>query len=393
MDTKFHVNKLFKILSINSKNDLRNVSSKCGLKAEDIQYFNDNRLLPYGEILEKILGYLEITETELKISLGIFDRSIQSWLENNSKRVAKDIVIKNDEIIEYNPIYQTNLGRLYRGDCINLMKSLANDSVDLIFADPPFNLSKEYESGIDDNLSEDAYIDWMHEWISEATRILKPGGSLFVYNIPKWSTETATILNKYLEFRHWISLNFRGYTPPIKYKLNVTHYGLLYYVKGGRPSAFNPQRIPMKTCRHCGGEIHDYGGKKKDAPITGQVISDVWEDIHPVRHKSRKTRESNELPLKLLLRIVSLASNEGDVVFDPFGGSGTTYKAAEQLKRRWIGIEIGDVQGIIDRIQNNDLDSRVFDEFRATSNVLFTPEQRKLRVKNGFWLPEDFGND
>ncbi|WP_313125312.1 DNA-methyltransferase [Proteiniclasticum ruminis] len=390
MEKKFHVNKLFRLLNIQNKNDLLSVSKKIGITTEDLRYYNDNRILPYGNILGRLLDYLDITEAEFKISLGLIDNTVLEWLESNSKLVAKSLPKKEKKIEVLQPKFKSEFGTLFQGDCIQLMRSLPEESVDLIFADPPFNLSKVYESGIDDNISEDEYLKWTEDWIVEAVRLLKPGGSIFVYNIPKWSTETATILNRYLEFRHWISLNFRGYTPPIKYKLNVTHYGLLYYIKGKKPAVFNPQRIPMKTCRHCGGEIHDYGGKKKDVSDLGQVISDVWEDIHPVRHKSRKTRESNELPIKLLLRIISLASNDGDVVFDPFGGSGTTYKAAEMLRRRWIGVEIGDVQGIIDRINGNISDYERLEEFNLNSNVVFTNEQIELRRKNGFWLPEDF---
>lgn len=390
MENNFHVNKLFKLLSIQNKSDLSSVSKKIGVRTEVLKYFNDNRVFPYGDVLQKLLEFLDISEVELKISLGIIDHNILDWLGSNCKLVANSLPKEKRVVEVFHPKFRSKFGTLFQGDCIQLMRSLPEESVDLIFADPPFNLSKVYESGINDNISEDEYLRWTEEWIVEAVRLLKPGGSIFVYNIPRWSTEIATILNRYLEFRHWISLNFRGYTPPIKYKLNVTHYGLLYYVKGNKPSAFNPQRIPMKTCRHCGGEIHDYGGKKKNVSELGQVISDVWEDIHPVRHKSRKTRDSNELPIKLLLRIIALASNEGDLVFDPFGGSGTTYKAAEMLGRKWIGVEIGDVQGIIERISSNEGDYDRLEEFKLGSDILFTKEQRELRKANGFWLPEDF---
>lgn len=102
---------------------------------------------------------------------------------------------------------------------------------------------------------------------------------------------------------------------PVKDKLHPEHYSLLYYIKGERPKVFNQQRIPMATCRHCGGELRDYGGKKKDLDPKGLSVPDIFVDINPVRHEKYKNRKANELPLKLLYRIISLGSNEGDIVF------------------------------------------------------------------------------
>ena len=102
-------------------------------------------------------------------------------------------------------------------------------------------------------------------------------------------------------------------------------------------------------------------------------MSDVWLDIPPVRHaKYKKRNGSNELSVKLLDRIIEMASDENDLVFDPFGGSGTTYAVAEIKNRKWIGIEIGPVDDIIDRIKNikNDLD--YLEKIRRDMNCLFT---------------------
>ncbi|WP_283241576.1 DNA methyltransferase, partial [Pseudoalteromonas piscicida] len=80
-----------------------------------------------------------------------------------------------------------SLGKLYRGDCYKLLKSMENDSVDLVFADPPFNLAKMYPSEMDDNIKTEKYLHWCQEWINECARILKPGGSMFIWNLPKWN--------------------------------------------------------------------------------------------------------------------------------------------------------------------------------------------------------------
>ncbi len=83
------------------------------------------------------------------------------------------------------PIFRTRLGQLFEGDCLAIMPSLAMESVDLIFADPPFNLGKAYSSKINDALEEQNYLDWSYRWLNQAVRLLKPGGSFFLYNLPK----------------------------------------------------------------------------------------------------------------------------------------------------------------------------------------------------------------
>ncbi|WP_208926500.1 DNA-methyltransferase [Desulfitobacterium hafniense] len=326
---------------------------------------------------------------ELKLRLGIIDNDIVNWISAHPEILLNSL--PQEEIAPpqvFNPKYTTEFGSLYQADCIPLMKTIPSDSIDMIFADPPFNIGKNYKSGVSDKLSEDDYLNWTESWLKECIRILAPGGSLFVYNLPHWQTHIAGMLNKYLTFRHWIAVYMRGLIP-VAGKLHPSHYGLLYYTKGERPRVFNKQRIPMSTCRHCGGEIHDYGGKKRGLNENGLSIADVWTDIHPVRHKKFKNRDSNELPIKMLYRIISLASNEGDLVFDPFGGSGTTYTVAEHLRRRWIGCEIGDINPIVSRIQNNE-DLSLLHKVEQESNVLFTQEQVTLRRTNDFWLLEDF---
>lgn len=188
-------------------------------------------------------------------------------------------------------------------------------------------------------------------------------------------------------FRHWIAVDIK-YRLPIKNRLYPSHYGLLYYTKGEKPTKFNEQRLPLEICRHCSGDIHDYGGYKDKLNPKGINLSDVWRDIPPVRHSKYKTRDSNELSMKLMERIISLASDEGDVVFDPFGGSGTTYIVAEILKRRWIGSEIGPIDTIIERFNDIVFQREYIEKIQANKNKLFTEEMKKSRIKKGHWLPE-----
>src|SRR5437870_1377142 len=84
------------------------------------------------------------------------------------------------------PIFQTELGALFRGDCLKVLPTLADACIDTVFADPSFNLGKEYGGKVNDRRADGEYLDWCHRWLAECVRVLKPDGSLFVYNLPKW---------------------------------------------------------------------------------------------------------------------------------------------------------------------------------------------------------------
>lgn len=274
----------------------------------------------------------------------------------------------------------TNFGKLYEGDCCIFLKELPSESVDLIFADPPFNLGKEYSSKINDLLNEEDYIEWCKNWIFECTRILKKGGSLFLYNLPKWNILLGEFLKTQgLTFRNWISIEM-SYSLPIPNRLYPAHYSLLYYCKGPKPKVFHPDRLPLKCCRNCGKEMKDYGGYKQKMNPNGVNLTDVWLDIPPVRHIKYKNREANQLSVKLLDRIIQMSSDPGEIVLDPFGGSGTTYAVAELLERKWIGIEL-DCSSILERFNDLGVDKKQLEEIHLENNTLFTAKDLTKRIK------------
>ena len=235
------------------------------------------------------------------------------------------------------PILETSLGQLFESDCTDFLKTVEDETVDLAFADPPFNLGKDYTSKINDSLTPEAYIEWCEQWLAEMIRTLKPGGALYLWNIPKWNLPLGAFLGQSLTFRHWISVDIK-YSLPIQGRLYPSHYSLLYFIKGKKPGIFHPDRTPTACCRHCGGELRDYGGYKSKMNPKGVSLTDVWTDIPPVRHSKYKRRDANALSLKLMDRIVSISSDPGSLVLDPFGGSGTTFAAAELLDLSLIHI-------------------------------------------------------
>lgn len=226
---------------------------------------------------------------------------------------------------------------IHLGDCLNYMRGLATDSVDMVFADPPFNLNKNYAT-YKDNLPLQQYLDWTYQWLEESIRVLKPTGSIFVYNIPKLLTFTAAKLNELAVFRHWIAWNSGG--RPLGKTLQPAHYGILLYSKS-KDLKFYDVRAPHKRCRSCDQYLTDYGGKEHLRHPFGYLVSDVWDDLHRIRHRKRRIENHPcQLPIPLLERMILMTTDEGDVVLDPFAGSGTAAVAAMQLGRRYIGVDI-----------------------------------------------------
>ena len=262
------------------------------------------------------------------------------------------------------PDYTTALGALFAGDCVEVLREIRDGVVDTVFADPPFNIGKEYGEHTNDNLSDSEYIDWCKSWVRESARVLKPGGSLFIYNLPKWNVSIGAYLAELgLEFRHWIAIEISA-SLPIAGRLHPSHYSLIYYSKG-KPNTFRRIRTPIQTCRHCGKEVKDYGGHRDAMNPNGVTLKDVWTDVPPVRHwkfKS-KARKANALSTKILDRVVEMSTNAGDLVLDPFGGSGTTFVVCENKERHWIGVEIDYTQQIIERLETDEIQAHKNDDF------------------------------
>ncbi|MCD6385191.1 site-specific DNA-methyltransferase [Candidatus Sumerlaeota bacterium] len=228
------------------------------------------------------------------------------------------------------------INSIVQGDCLEIMRQIPDNSVDVTFADPPFNLKKKYNRYYDKHEVEN-YLSWCREWLREMVRITKPTGSIFVHNIPKWLIYFGFYLNEVAIFRHWIAWDAMG--SPLGKTLLPNHYGILYYVKSDK-FKFYDIRMMHKRCRVCHYVLQDYGGKKNQMHKFGPLVSDVWTDIHRIRHKKRRDEHPCQLPIHLLERLILMSTDEGDIILDPFVGTGTTAIAAKKLGRKFIGIDI-----------------------------------------------------
>ncbi len=229
------------------------------------------------------------------------------------------------------------LDQVVNGDCLQVLSTIEDNTVDMCFADPPFNLEKKYASYKDQRPPEE-YLNWCRQWLGELVRVTKPTGSIFVHNIPKWLTYYACILNDFANFRHWISWD--AMSNPLGKTLLPAHYGILFYTKHPKDFKFYDVRTPHKRCRICNEYLKDYGGKKDQMHSFGTLVSDVWTDIHRIRHNVRRDEHPCQLPIPLLERLVLMSTDPGDVVLDPFLGTGTSAIAAKALGRHYLGIEL-----------------------------------------------------
>jgi site-specific DNA-methyltransferase (adenine-specific) len=257
------------------------------------------------------------------------------------------------------PVLSTDLGLLYDVDCFVVLAALKSESIDSVFADPPFNLGKDYGNGASkDSLDPIDYLNWCYAWLDECVRVIKPGGSIFVYALPQWGYHLASHLERSgMLFRHWIAVSMKG-TFPRGRKLYPAHYGLLYFTKG-LPKTFNRVRLPIPKCRHCGKDIKDYGGHRKYLNPLGLNLTDFWDDTAPARHRKFKSRwHVNELKPVIPARCIEISTEPGDVVLDPFGGGGSTYESAQRLHRYWIGTERATSGAIEERFDRYFADSR-----------------------------------
>jgi site-specific DNA-methyltransferase (adenine-specific) len=229
------------------------------------------------------------------------------------------------------------LNQVTQRDCIAVLQDIPDNSVDVCFADPPFNLDKKYTSYRDQHPT-DRYLKWCEQWLQELVRVTKPTGTILVHNIPRWLTYYAAILNQHAYFRHWIAWD--AMSTPLGKTLLPAHYGILYYTKQLKDFKYYDIRVPHKKCRVCDAYIKDYGGKKDQMHPFGTLASDVWTDIHRIKHAVRRDEHPCQLPIPLLERLVLMSSDEGDIVLDPFLGTGTSAIAAKAMGRQYIGIDV-----------------------------------------------------
>jgi len=240
--------------------------------------------------------------------------------------------------------------QILEGDCLEKLANIPDNTIDFIFTDPPYNLGKGY-SGYGDDLEIRQYFDWCDKWIAELARVLKPGRTLALLNIPLWSIRHFLFMDTLLQFQNWIAWD--GLAFPVRF-IMPAHYTILAFSKG--PSRLLPGLIgeagmtdirnglsPFKSlepladgyCLRASCVADRQRVKVNDRGF----LTDVWGDIYRLKHNSRRVDHPTQLPPQLLYRLIALFTRPNEVVLDCFNGAGTTTLTAHQLGRRYLGIE------------------------------------------------------
>jgi len=271
-------------------------------------------------------------------------------------------VHKAQESEPFSLVYEHKNGSLFQGDSIEWLKSLKSESVSLIFADPPYNINK---ADWDKFESQEKYIDWSMLWISEASRVLKSDGSLYVCGFSEILADLKHPSMRYFKSCRWIVWYYKN-------KANLgndwgrSHESLLHLRKNKKEKIFNVDdvRIPygkhtLKYPSHPQAESSQYGnnGKRKDVWVPhpkGAKPKDVIEVPTTCNGMGETTSHPTQKPEELVRKFILASSNEDDVVLDPFSGSGTTAVVAEQLNRKWLGCEVKEEYNeyAINRLEN-----------------------------------------
>ncbi len=235
-------------------------------------------------------------------------------------------------VIDKDKLFNT----IHQGDAVEILQQYPDESIDLVFADPPYNLDKSYTI-YDDEQADHKYIEWCNTWLAEYIRLLKPTGSLFVLNLPRWGLYHANFLNRHLYFQNWIVWD--ALSEP-RGKIMPAHYALLFYTKHPTDFTFNYETISPIDARHYCLRASCIRNRKQIGDDEKTPLNDIWWDVHRIKHRRDRDYHPCQLPESLMDRIIRLTTNPGDVVLDAFGGTGTTPLTALQLGRRYVAIDL-----------------------------------------------------
>lgn len=245
------------------------------------------------------------------------------------------------------------LGRIHQGNCIERMQQIADGEIDLVFADPPFNIGYQYDV-YEDRLESDQYLDWSRQWMGEVHRILKPSGAFWLAIGDEYAAELKIVASRFgFHCRSWV-IWYYTFGVHCKLKFTRSHAHLFHFVKDAKQFTFNNQAVRVPSARQL-----VYGDSR--ANPAGRMPDDTWilrpqdlvdgftpdEDVWYFPRvagtfKERAGFHGCQMPEQLLGRIIRACSDENEIVLDPFSGSATTATVAKKLGRRWLAFELSE---------------------------------------------------
>jgi len=244
--------------------------------------------------------------------------------------------------------------RIHHEDCLAGMARIDDGAVDLVFADPPFNIGYDYDT-YQDNLASEKYLEFSRQWMGEVVRVLKPNGTFWLAIGDEYAAELKVVMQRELGLhcRSWV-VWYYTFGVHCTQKFARSHAHLFHMVKNPKDFTFNVEAIRVPSARQL-----VYGDKR--ANPKGRLPDDTWilrpQDLPDGfsadgdtwyfprvcgTFKERAGWHGCQMPEQLLGRIIRACSSEGELVLDPFGGSGTTLAAAKKLGRQFVGFELSE---------------------------------------------------
>lgn len=326
--------------------------------------------------------YPTLIENRLSDLFGIVD---YKNLNIYDKRKCYEPLTKKQKFTYFPKVenFYSNDSLLLNGDCIEQLKKIPDNSMDFCFADPPYNLNKKYESW-DDGIDIQKYFEWCDEWLTELARILKPGRTLAILNIPQWCVRHFKHLNTILDYQDWIV--WEGLSMPVR-MIMPAHYSILCFSKGKPRALPGSERIINSILENKANHSIKENYCVRASCVKKRMVlkindseftSNVWSDIHRLKHNSRRVDHPCQLPPMFMYRLISLFTNEDEFVLDPFNGAGTTTLTAQQLNRKYVGIELSEYYHNITSQRHDELNAGL-DPFRKIKDE--KPKAKNSRIE------------
>ena len=274
------------------------------------------------------------------------------------------------------------------GDCIGVLGKAKKPFADLIFADPPFNIGYKYDK-YKDKVKSHNYIAWTRDWMNACVNILNPSGSFYVAIGDDYAAQVRLIGEELgLTLRNWIIWHYT-FGQQTKMKFARAHTHIFYFVKDSKNFTFNDHAVRVPSDRQL-----IYNDKR--ANPRGKMPDDVWTEFSRVcgTFNERQGWHPCQMPESLLMRVVAVSSNAGDVVFDPFAGSGTTAAAACLMGRQYAAMDISEnyVENMKERLGEVKKQVRKYENLFVSFDAQEVLEIRRLYLEMGMGSAEIITN-
>lgn len=236
--------------------------------------------------------------------------------------------------------YQRDNTKIYWGNALEVLGEIPNTSIDLIFADPPYNIGKNFSQFVDKWDSDEEYAEWCCQWLELSIQKLKRNGTLYVMSSTQGMPYLDSFLRRRLHILSRIVWRYDSSGVQAKHFFGSLYEPILHCVRDKRHYTFNSDDILIEAKTGAKRRLIDYRKSPPQTYSTQKVPGNVWY-FPRVRYRMPEyENHPSQKPERLMERIIRASSNPGDTVLDPFAGTFTTCAVAQRLGRHSIGIEL-----------------------------------------------------